>query len=100
MICSSCSKEVRIFSPEWQNQRAATAKKCPFCSHEVEAVMGASTFLSWCTGVGLAAALLLITLGFPWPHATFLALMFGVIVAIVPSLVLRHPKKVSGCKTQ
>jgi hypothetical protein len=90
MKCKKCSGEVRVFSPEWQNQREAPVKICPLCCTEVRAVFGASSFAKWFLIAGTVIAI--VTFGFSRSAilATLYGLTFGMFVALLPSLEL-HP---------
>lgn len=97
MKCRSCGADVGVFSPEWQTQRELKIKKCPSCGAEVEAVFGGARFAKWllASGTGIAAITFLFSRS--TPLALVNGLLYGMFVALFPSLELRpRPEKTFG----
>ena len=91
MICPRCSAGIQILSPEWQKQRELSSKSCPTCKGTVEIVWDGTRFAAWVFATIALVGGLMAALGTAWPLALFLAFMLGVIVALVPSMVMRVP---------
>ncbi len=99
MKCSSCKSKVGVFSSEWQAQRELKIKNCPSCGVEVEALLGGATFTKWliASGAGIAAITFLFSRSAPL--ALVNGLIFGMFVALFPSLELRpRPLESSGLR--
>ena len=89
MICPHCANEIRLFTHEWQLQRSSQEKLCPRCFGRVTIVFSGKRFSLWLLGAAATISGACVAVGVPWPLALFLSLLFGCLVAMVPSMVLR-----------
>jgi hypothetical protein len=97
MKCSLCKSKIGVLSPEWQAQRELKIKKCPSCGSEVEAVFGGATFAKWLVAAGAVVAAVTFLISRSVPLAAINGLIFGMFVALFPSLELRaRPNSSSG----
>jgi hypothetical protein len=55
--CPHCSAQIAFFSPEWQVQRASSAKVCPLCGKPVVVQFRAITFATWFAGFVVVSAI-------------------------------------------
>lgn len=91
MICPRCSAQVRVFSAEWQGQKALPSRHCPVCKGTVELVFDGRRVGAWWMAIAALISVFATALGMPWPLALFLGLMFGAVASMFPSMVLAIP---------